>query len=691
MIAKSIITLVALLAAVKGELADLECPDDCDCHYFRINWVTDCSESNLTEIPTPDDGLSLNVYILNMNANELTAIAPFPADIKLRRLQLADNKLTHITKDDFAGLGFLLEIDLSENKITSVHPDAFRDSPGLITLEMQMNPLDPVEGPFLISRSLLYLDLSDCKLEKLTPQFFQNLTTLNKLDLSGNPLKELHPSILDPLISLEVLNLNRCNLTYISNDAFKFTEHLKYLEIAENNLMVPTDWIAVLGALGRLEYLDLRQSAISNLPEDAFNNNTWLRSLILAGNDLMRLEISSILGDNPKHLEYLDLSNCHFSGRLTANAFTNCTKLKTLILSGNLLSAADLAEALPPLSKLQKLGLKNCNLTRLPANTFHNLENLQELDISRNPLNNAFTELLSPLTSLERLDMSYSNLGHISQTTFSNMDALRTLILSGNKLTSLESGLFEKLTHLETLELNNCGLKSLSSTVFPENFTYPDLEELRLAGNPLEISEEGMLLPVQIKRLKTLDLSDCNLTYIPPDTLKSFVNITRLQLAGNKFNSSVGNSLEFLRKFPQLEFLDLSRNELTDITPSVFDNNTLLSALKLVGNPWKCGCHIADMWEWAITVKGDLGVLIGSTTDPEAISTGGRKKKKGLLCHFDSKTSPISKDIQFRKPARKDSVDNVNRTWARYVREADCESSARLRPARLLKSQPITV
>lgn len=108
----------------KATLPDLECPEECDCHYFRINWVTDCSESNLTEIP--HEGLSQNVYILNMNSNNVTDVQPFPEDIKLRRLQLADNLLTALTRRSFAGLAYLLDADFSGNRITHVEPDAFR-------------------------------------------------------------------------------------------------------------------------------------------------------------------------------------------------------------------------------------------------------------------------------------------------------------------------------------------------------------------------------------------------------------------------------------------------------------------------------------------------------------------------------------------------------------------------------------
>lgn len=78
-------------------------------------------------------------------------------------------------------------------------------------MELQNNPLglEPVDGPFLHSQTLLYLDLSDTNLTRLSTLFFAGITALNRLDLSGNPLTELRPAVLDPLSSLEHLKLNR--------------------------------------------------------------------------------------------------------------------------------------------------------------------------------------------------------------------------------------------------------------------------------------------------------------------------------------------------------------------------------------------------------------------------------------------------------------------------------------------------
>lgn len=106
-----------------GDSFELECPDECDCHYFRINWVTDCSESNLTEVPY--DELSLSVYILDLNGNNITNLKTFPSDIKMRRLQIANNRLARVDRESFKGLEYLIDIDLSGNNISYIDSEAF--------------------------------------------------------------------------------------------------------------------------------------------------------------------------------------------------------------------------------------------------------------------------------------------------------------------------------------------------------------------------------------------------------------------------------------------------------------------------------------------------------------------------------------------------------------------------------------
>jgi Leucine-rich repeat (LRR) protein len=544
-----------------------------------------------------------------------------------------------------------------------------RDSPGLITLELQENPLEPVDGPFLSSRSLMYLDLSDCHLTRLSTQFFSLSTSLNKLELSGNPLGSIEEGIFDPLTSLEYLKLNRCNLTHIADTAFRNVTNLKTLELSENYLTT-VQWTMVLGNLQLLEYLDLRKSALNNLPGNAFANNSWLRTLVLAENELRDLDVATTLGQNLLQLDTLDLSNCHLRGPLSEDAFANATKLRTLILSGNYLSALDLSVALAPLTRLHKLSLKNCGLTRLPPNTFHRLTALEELDISKNPLNDAFTGILSPLETLQMLDMSYSNLAHISRDTFSKMTHLRQLVLSGNRLTDLESGLFQNLTQLRTLELNDCGLSHPPEEDVFSTGIYEDFQELHLAGNPLVIKESEPLLPRQLTNVQVLDMSNCNLRTLPKDAFAKTPKITTLKLRGNSIGPD-SPGLEFIKQLTHLETLDLSNCNLNHLSPNVFANNPNITSLKLTGNPWICSCSIYELWEWATVTKGNLAILAGSTTSPEDISTGSGRRKRGLFCHYEPNRLPSPKT-----PSRTRTRDlHASRTWAKYVKESDCVSN----------------
>ncbi|XP_038207683.1 insulin-like growth factor-binding protein complex acid labile subunit [Zerene cesonia] len=688
--ARTIIVFLSLLflkhgQGFNGDSFERECPDECDCHYFRINWVTDCSESNLTDVPY--DELSLSVYILDLNGNNITSLQSFPGDIKMRRLQIANNRLTRIERQGFKGLEYLIDVDLSGNNITYVEPEAFVDSRGLLNVELQDNPLGNTDGPFLISSTLQYLDISNCNISIINPQFFDNITSITTLDLSNNPLISLDDGVFDDLTSLETLKLNDCKLKYLSENVFLALVNLKNLELA-GNYLTDTNWPEVLGSLTRLEYLNLRKSSITYLSEDTFSNCTNLVTLILADNKLLDLDVAATLGNSVNHLELLDLSNCHIKGPISGEAFANATRLKSLYLSGNPLFAPDLKEALAPLPKLEKLFLSNCGLRNLPDN-FNVFENLIELDISQNPLVNVFTRLLAPLDKLEYLNMGYSNLSYIGPETFSHMTSMKRLVLSGNDLLSLEAGLFGNLTQLTTLELEFCGLKRpLNANAFFKNLTYMDLREIKLGGNPLIIPASGPLFPKQLSQVTVLDLSNSNITSLTPDAFKNTENITDLNLAGNKIRSEEG-SLAFLDRLNHLEKINLSNNNLTSIDPQLFSNNPKLHSLNLIGNPFICDCKIAEMWDWANMIKGDLDVLIGAKSAEKDIIVKGNKKKRNLYCRYNELrniTITANKTVPGRRPfAKPRELTYANRTWAKYVRESGCEPVVKiLRPVALV-------
>jgi insulin-like growth factor-binding protein complex acid labile subunit len=565
----------------------------------------------------------------------------------------------------------------------------FRDAKGLLNVELQDNPFGVVEGPFLVSSTLQFLDISSCSLSNISSQFFENITSLTTIDLSNNPLQSLDAGIFDILTSLETLKLNDCKLSNIAENVFLYSVNLKNLELAGNQL-TNLDWSELLGKLTRLEYLDLRKTGITSLNEDTFSNCTTLVTLILADNELPDLDVAATLGNSINNLELLDLSNCKIRGPISGDTFANATRLKTLHLSGNPLFAPDLQDALEPLPMLEKLFMSNCGLRSLPDN-FNVFNNLQELDISHNPLSNVFTKLLMPLEKLEYLNMGYSNLSYIGPDTFSKMTSMKRLILSGNDLLSLDAGLFGNLTQLTILELELCGLKRpLNSKAFFKNLTYMDLREIKLGGNPLITPTSGPLFPKQLSQVTILDLSNCNISLLNYDAFKNTQNITDLNLAGNRISSN-NDSLVFLERLSQLEKINLSNNNLTTIDPQIFVSNPKIHSLNLIGNPFICDCKIAEMWDWANMIKGNLDVLVGAKSAEKDIVVKGNKKKKHLYCQYNETefrnlTISVNKTVPGRRPFMKPrEFIFSNRTWAKYVRESGCEPVVKLlRPVALI-------
>ena len=541
---------------------------------------------------------------------------------------------------------------------------------------MQNNPLAEVKGYFLNCQTLLYLDINSCGIRHLNDRFFHNTTNLNKLDLSNNPLERIEPGPFDHLTNLEYLKLSSCNLTHVSPAAFAHLENLRELDMSDNQLRT-ISWTNVLAPLIRLEDLNIGNTGIKNLPSDAFAKNHYLRQLVLANNELHYLDVGNTLGQNLHNLQSLDLSNCKLQDRLSEEAFKNAGKLRVLNLSGNPMFAADLTAVLRHFPKLHKLSLSNCSLRKLP-NTFEVFEHLEELDISHNPLSDAFVGLLNPLKSLEYLDMSYCDLGYVGNNTFAQMTSLKKLILSGNKLHTLEAGLFRNLSRLAILELNNCDLKTPVDPIVFGDRVNTNIIELKLSGNPLEVPTEVPLLPNQLAGLELLDLSNCNITRLHDRVFHNLQNLTQLNLSGNKL--SAGELFKSLRNLKKLEHLDVSNNSLNIIRIQDLNRNPKLLSLNLIGNPFVCKCWIVDLWNWAVQVKSDLHILVG--IQPSEFATGAVKLRKTLSCTYDEETyrniinQSRSNNPNDRRPLLRKGDLTPIRTWAKYIRESNCSSAS---------------
>ncbi|KAB2006481.1 hypothetical protein ES319_D11G348400v1 [Gossypium barbadense] len=195
------------------------------------------------------------------------------------------------------------------------------------------------------------LDLSGCyKVENL-PESLQQLEFLEELDLSETAIAKLPPFIFQ-LKNLKVLSFNGCKGP--SKLQRNLSSLFKVIHRGRINFMAP-----MLPSLSSLRELNLRDR---NLREGDIPNDisclSSLKKLDLSGNSFSNIPVSLM---RLSKLQYLGLSNCNVRNLCEADIPSDIYGLSSLILldlSGN--NFIGIPSALTTLSKLKTLRLSNC-------------------------------------------------------------------------------------------------------------------------------------------------------------------------------------------------------------------------------------------------------------------------------------------------------------------------------------------
>ncbi|KAI6232985.1 hypothetical protein M3Y99_00959100 [Aphelenchoides fujianensis] len=108
----------------------------------------------------------------------------------------------------------------------------------------------------------------------------------------------------------------------------------------------------------------------------------------------------------------------------------------------------------------------------------------------------------------------------------------------------------------------------------------PALETLSLAGTNVRLNDYISLYP----QLQSLDLSDCNISSIPP---RFFDDLAELRVLRLKSNRIARLDVDLLAALPKLELLDLSDNTINQIDSEAFAGLESLQRLNLSANRLK--------------------------------------------------------------------------------------------------------
>ncbi|XP_047686361.1 toll-like receptor 4 isoform X1 [Prionailurus viverrinus] len=444
-------------------------------------------------------------------------------------------------------------MDLNLHKIPDNIPSSTKD------LDMSFNPLRNLGShSFSNFPELQVLDLSRCEIQIIEDDAYQGLNHLSTLILTGNPIQRLFPGAFSGLSSLQTLVAVETNVASLEDFPIGHLKTLKELNVA-HNLIHSFKLPEYFSNMPNLEYLDLSNNKIQNIyPKDL---------QVLHQKPLLNLSLDLSL--NP--LDFIQ-----------PGAFKE-VKLRELTLRSNF-NSTDVMKA-----SIQ--GLAGLQIHQLVLGEFKNERNLERFDKS----------ILEGLCNLiiEKFRIAYfdkfSEDAIDSFNCLANVSTISLVHLYFNGLKQLPKNL-----GWQRLELVNCEfeqfptwkLDSLKELVFSANevgntFTQVKLESLEfldLSRNDFSFKSCCSERDLGTTRLKHLDLSFNNIITIS----SNFLGLEQLEYLDFQ-HSSLKQVSDFSVFLPlkNLRYLDISYTHTQVAFHGIFNGLISLQILKMAGNSFQ--------------------------------------------------------------------------------------------------------
>ncbi|XP_044056328.1 PH domain leucine-rich repeat-containing protein phosphatase 1-like [Siniperca chuatsi] len=507
----------------------------------RVNSV-DLSCCSLEELPA-QLFYSQDLTHLNLKNNFISLHKGVPAltrFCKLRSLSLSNNALSEFPLA-LCDISSLTELNLSGNRLLSL-PAEVGTMHNLQTLLLDGNFLSSLPVELGSLESLTYLGLSFNCFSCVSP-VLEKLRGMERLCLAGNQLSVLDITGLQWLPARHIdLRLNQLQKVTVGDS--EQLVHIVQLDLRDTGLQELD-----VRPLSRLELLRCDRNTLSLLRVSGHA----LKSLHAAHNELKLLEVQPV----PENLTVLDLSwnklecvpewVCESSRLEVLDINHNSvTELPIRLMSSGSLrkllagwnEVYRLAERLER-SLLEVLDLQHNHLTELPHNLFIKAQSLRYLNVSANTLENLPAASLSEdsSSSLEELYVTNNSLSDKCVPLLTGHGHLRVLHLAYNQLQTFTASKLARLEQLEELDLSGNKLRAVPTTIL----NCQRMHTLSAHSNCINAFPEVLQLP----EIKCVDLSCNELTEVTlPETLPP--KLQELDLTGNPRLNLDHKSLELL-------------------------------------------------------------------------------------------------------------------------------------------------
>lgn len=569
-----------LVGLARGEnvLTSYPCPRQCNCYQGSVDEEVVSIVCRVDYIHPDDDFYVIRtqitsiLYIICTEKDTLSHVKDgmFNNLESFMGLSVENCRVSYMPGNFLSGLQSLEQIEIKSAGTLEIEDSVFHQVPKLTHVTIASSHV--VKMPDLCKLSnLKFLNVSD--------NDFQSMESTGVLCKNDTVLPHLTTLILD-----------KNSIFNISSGSLKSLPNLNDFRIADGNLVnIEED---ALSDIQKITFLDLTNNAISNVSVSQFS---WNRELEVLG-----------LGRNP-------LKQIH------PKTFSSVKNLIVLTLDYSGLDNA-VWESLYPFRQLKDLQLQGNSVTMLNRTVLRSLSSLRNLDLGDNRISDLSTEMFQAMAELQFLHVNQNNLTEIRNNTFLGLQKLVALDLRGNRIKTIEKGAFSHFVSLAELDLsNNClseipsfnNATTLQSLDLSSNYIQllssnalkglQNLQNLVLFNNSIKQIETGVFRFVPA--LRTADFSFNEIHRILKETFEGLQQLSTLFLQNNLIeNISIeGHDIPGLRTlnlssnllsskiasgmFPDnVENLDLSYNNISDITEYAFYSYGHLKRLSLKGN-----------------------------------------------------------------------------------------------------------
>uniref|UniRef100_A0A1A9X334 LRRNT domain-containing protein n=1 Tax=Glossina brevipalpis TaxID=37001 RepID=A0A1A9X334_9MUSC len=217
---KSLLFSLFNLPKRNDHVVEPKCPKECLClEDFKF---VNCAHAYLKHVP-PD--IPLTAYKLDLSDNQIELIRKedFANHSKLMEINLNNNRLKQLNKEVFNGLIKLQKLHLASNLLTTIEPETFQGATDLRLLDLSNNSIvSPKDGSSLLNQSsLLEFNCRNCSWSDIYQDTFKNTPSLTALRIDQNDFnKKINILAFTPLknlVKLRLPDLDQNNIEKLCN------------------------------------------------------------------------------------------------------------------------------------------------------------------------------------------------------------------------------------------------------------------------------------------------------------------------------------------------------------------------------------------------------------------------------------------------------------------------------------------